>query len=198
MSETPDRGRDDTDLRRNGVALNVSNARAWFVREVLPLEAALMQFLRRNLRNKSDVDDVCQDVYVHVLEAARREIPTHAQRFVFTTARHLLIDRVRRESVVPIDAVADVDAIEAMADEPSAERTVIAREDLHRFQKALEALSPRVREAVTLRKIEGHSRAEIAARMNITESTVNRHLEDGMVRLADLLLSDPSELRSKG
>jgi len=198
MSETPDRGRGDTDLRRDCAALNVSEARAWFVHEVLPLEAALMQFLRRNLREKSDVDDLRQDVYVRVLEAAKREIPGQTQQFVFTTARNLLIDRVRRRNVVPIEVVADVEAIGAMADEPSPERSVIAREDLYRLQKALEVLSPRAREAVTLRKIDGLSRAEIALRMGITESTVNRHLEDGMVRLADLLFSDPSELRSKG
>ena len=39
----------------------VSAADEWFEREVLPLEALLMQFLERNWRNPSDVPDFRQD-----------------------------------------------------------------------------------------------------------------------------------------
>ena len=39
---------------------------AWFGREVLPLEAALMEFLQHNWRNQSDVYDFRQEVYVRV------------------------------------------------------------------------------------------------------------------------------------
>ena len=56
-----------------------------------------MQFLRHNWRNKADIADLRQEVYVRVYEAARKQIPDPAKPFVFTTARNLLIDRVRRE-----------------------------------------------------------------------------------------------------
>jgi DNA-directed RNA polymerase specialized sigma24 family protein len=49
-----------------------SSLTASFVREVLPLEASLMQFLNRNWRDSSEVEDFCQDVYVKVYEAARQ------------------------------------------------------------------------------------------------------------------------------
>ena len=52
-----------------------SDVKHWFVREVLPLEAMLMHFLHQNWRNKVEIEDLRQDVYTHVLEAARREIP---------------------------------------------------------------------------------------------------------------------------
>jgi RNA polymerase sigma factor (sigma-70 family) len=198
MSDTPDIGREDANLRSKSAAMNASKVRAWFVREVLPLEAALMQFLRRSLSNKSDVDDVRQDVYVRVFEAARREIPVPARPFVFTVARNLVIDRMRKENVIPIEVVADLDTMGIAGDEPSPDRNVIAREDLARLQRGLDLLSPRIQEAVVLRKIEGLSRQEIAVRMGISEHTVDRHLTDGMCALADLMFSDPAELRSKG
>ena len=86
-----------------------------------------------------------------------------AKPFVFTTARNLLIDRVRREQIVPIEAVADLDALGIAADEPGPDRSVIAREELRRLQAALDRLPPRCREAVVLQQIEGLSRREIAS-----------------------------------
>lgn len=174
-----------------GLAVNASNVNAWFVREVLPLEAALMHFLRLSRRNKGDVEDLCQDVYIRVYEAAQKEIPHPVKPYVFTVARNLLINRAKREQVVSIEAVADLDALGIALDEPEPDRSVMARQELHLLEIALEQLPPRCREVVKLSRIEGLTRSEIAQRMGITESTVSAHLTDGMYALADLLFRAP-------
>lgn len=73
MSETSDSGRENADLRRRSAGMSAPDVNGWFVREVLPLEAALMQFLRRSWPNKSDLDDLAQEVYARVYEAAREK-----------------------------------------------------------------------------------------------------------------------------
>jgi RNA polymerase sigma-70 factor (ECF subfamily) len=171
--------------------------KAWFVREVLPLEAALMQFLRRSWRNESDIGDLCQDVYARVCEAAREKIPHPAKPFVFAIARNLIIDQVRHENVVSIEAVADPDVFAKAADVPAADRSIIAREELHALQRALDNLPPRAREAIILKKIEGLSRREIAIRMGIAEKTVKRHLANGMTALANALYGAPGNMRGE-
>ncbi len=86
-----------------------------YIREVLPLEADLMQFLRRSWQNNSDIDDLClRRCNARTFEAARQKIPVPARPFVFTVARNLVIDRARREHVVPIEAVADFEAYWAL------------------------------------------------------------------------------------
>lgn len=187
MTDTPDSQRESTDL---GAAMTASGLEEWFVREVLPLEAALTQFLRRSLRNKEDVDDVCQDVYALVCEAAQKKPPYPVKPFVFTVARNLLINRVRHDQIVSIEAVADLDALGIAVDEPGPDRSVMARQDLHRLQLALDRLAPRCRQAVVLRKIEDLSYREIAQRMGISEDTVSEYLTSGMFALADVLNSD--------
>jgi len=169
----------------------------WFVREVLPLEAALMQFLQHNWRNKSDIADLRQDVYVQVFNAAHKEIPTHTRAFVFQTARNLLLNRLRREHVVPIEAVADVDALSAAMDVPGQERAVIARDELRRLQGALDRLPPRCREVVILGRIEGLSGRVISTRLGITQQAVSVHLINGIRALVNEVYGEfPDRRRS--
>jgi len=182
---------------RAGASMNAPQVDTWFAREVLPLEAALMQFLQHNWRNKSDVADLRQDIYVLVYESALKQIPDKPKQFVFATARHLLVDRVRREQIVPIEAVADLDALDVAMDEPSPDRQVIARDELKHLQAALDRLTPRCREAVVLGRIEGLSGVEIAERMGINRSTVSKHLTDGLAALADMIHGEAPEGRVK-
>ena len=182
--------REGADLRHAGATMTAPGVEDWFVREVLPLEAMLMRYLQQNWRNKSDIEDFRQEVYAQVLEAAETSIPERTRAFVLTTARNLLINRMRREQVVRIDAVPDPDALGLVLDEPGIERNVIARDLLRRLQTALESLPPRCREAVILRRIEGVPRAEIARRMGIAERTVADHIAAGMCALADVLYGE--------
>ncbi|HEV2561803.1 MAG TPA: RNA polymerase sigma factor [Rhizomicrobium sp.] len=190
MIETPETGRENSGLHGAGAAMTVSDADIWFVREVLPLEATLMQFLRRNCRDKADIPDLCQDIYVRVYEAALERPPERPKAFVLATARNLLINRMRRDQIVRIDAVADLEATNIALEEPGPERVVLARDTLRRLQLALDRLPARCREAVILKKIEGLPAREIAMRMGIAENTVNRHLTEGMLVLADCLYGE--------
>jgi RNA polymerase sigma-70 factor (ECF subfamily) len=128
---------------------------------------------------------------VRVCEAAQTRIPDHPKRFLLTTARNLLIDRVRHEQVVPIDAVSDVDVLGTALDEPAPDQVVIARDELRRLRAALDRLPPRAREAVILGQIEGLSGREIASRMGITPGMVSTHIANGIKALANMLYGEP-------
>lgn len=160
---------------------------AWFVDQVLPLEPVLERFLRRNWRDLNDIADLRQEVYARVYDKAQPNRLESVQAFVLTTARNLLIDLARREKVVSIDAYADIETIDAIADEIGLERIVMARSELRALQAALTLLPPRCREVVELRKIEGLSQREVAARMGITEDTVERQVSKGIRALANAL-----------
>lgn len=181
---------EDANSRHDGVSVALSEVDAWFVREVLPLESVLLQFLRHNWRNAGEIEDFLQDIYVRVFEAARKELPESAKLFVFATARNLLIDRVRRERIIPIETVSDLETVDVALDVEAPDRIVIARDELRRLQSAVDRLPPRCREAIMLKQVEGLTRREIAQRMGVGEETVKRHLTNGMVALADFFLAE--------
>jgi|HubBroStandDraft_2_1064218.scaffolds.fasta_scaffold02419_3 RNA polymerase sigma factor (sigma-70 family) len=184
----------DAEFLENAAA-NMAEVGAWFIQEVFPLEAALMQFLHHNWRNAGDIADLRQDIYLRVCEVAMKQIPRPAKPFVFAIARNLLIDRVRRAQIIPIDAVADLDALGVPVDEPGPDRGVAARAELRRLQAAIDRLPPRCREAVVLARIDGLTGRQIAQRMGVTESAVSHHLDYGLRALADMLYGETAEPR---
>lgn len=197
MVEILEMGRDTTDLRNAGAAVTAPEVDAWFVREILPLESLLMQYLRNNWRDRSDIEDLRQEIYMRVYQFAREQLPKFPKAFLFTTARNHLINLARKGNVVPIEAVADIDALVTENELPAADRGVIARQELQRLQDALDKLPPRHREAVVLARIEGLSGKEIAARMGIAETTASQHLKLGLHALADLYLRETIDTRRR-
>lgn len=161
-----------------------AEADRWFVEEVLPLEAMLERFLRRNWRDDDDISEMRQEVYARVYVGAGNMRPISAQAFVLSTAKNLLIDRSRRARIVSIETYADLDALTLTAEPVPTERHVMARSELRHLQAALELLPPRCREVVELRKIEGLSQREVAARLGITQDTVERQVANGVRALA--------------
>ncbi|WP_312571153.1 RNA polymerase sigma factor [Brevundimonas sp.] len=167
---------------------------SWFCREVLPLERALTAFIRRNWRVEAEVMDLRQDIYERVLTGASVGLPANASAYVYTVARNHLITKARREQIVSIELVADMENITMDADSLTPERHASAREELRRVQTGLEQLSPRCREVVSLRKIEGLSSRDVAERLGIGVDAVDHHTSKGMRALVDFLLGgeDPA------
>ncbi len=193
MTETSGSNRDGVNSQMAGADIGTSGLKTWFVREVLPLEAMLTQFLRHNWRDQSDIEDLLHDIYAKVYDAARRQLPDNPKAFVFTTARNLLSNRIRERAVIPIEAVSDLDALNVAIETPGPERSVIARDELRHLSAAIEKLPARGREVVMMRRVEGLSRAEIAERMGISQEAVSVHLSRAMDALTTILLSEPSD-----
>ncbi|WP_243445218.1 RNA polymerase sigma factor [Sphingosinicella ginsenosidimutans] len=114
--------------------------------------------------------------------------------FLFTIARNHLINRAKRARIVSFDLVVDLETVRRDVDLFEAERLLDAREMLRRTQAGLAKLSPRVREIVELRKIEGLSAKETADRLGIGKDAVNHQLSMGMRALADFMLGGPGRI----
>jgi RNA polymerase sigma factor (sigma-70 family) len=183
--------------RTSEAAVTALEVDVWFVREILPLESALMEYLQHNWRNRSDIYDFRQEIYIRLYETALKKIPDRPKQFLFAIARNFLINRVRHEQIVPIEAVADLEALEVAADAPTADRALLARDELRHLQAALDRLSPRCREAVVLARIDGLSRSEIAVRMGVAESAVSKYLSTGIRKLVEVFYGEPKTVRRK-
>lgn len=159
----------------------------WFKREILVHEEALVRYLTKCWSNPGDIVDLRQDTYVRVYEAAAKSRPQAPKSFLFTTARHLMIDRLRRQRIVAIDAVGDLDALNVMVEELSPEERASAHQELRRLAEAIDGLPPRCREAVWMRRVDDMPQKEVAARLGVSQKTVEKHIVKGMRLLAEAM-----------
>jgi RNA polymerase sigma factor (sigma-70 family) len=186
-------GADDKSMV-NDDALN-----AWFKREVLPLESALMAFLRRNWRVTDDIPDLRQDIYERVLSGARGGLPLEVRSYVFTVARNHLVNHAKRGQIVSFELVADMAFLDVEIDRFRTERQLTARDELRRAQAGLDRLPERCREVVWLRKVEGLSTRQTAERLGISIDTVEKQITLGMRALVDFMLGGSGRIvRSSG
>jgi RNA polymerase sigma-70 factor (ECF subfamily) len=162
----------------------------WFIREIVAHEAALTRYLARAWSDRSEIHDIRQDCYVRVYEAAAKSRPVSPKSFLFQTARHLMVDHVRRRRVVSIEGVEDLDALNVSIDELSPERRVSAVQELRQLSQAFDRLPSKCRGVVWMRKVEGLSQRDVALRLNIAETTVEKHVARGIRFLADFLFGD--------
>ena len=170
------------EARQSGESLD-----AWFKREILVHEDALVRYLARMWPHRQDIVDLRQDTYIRVYEAAARSRPVAPKSFLFTTARHLMTDRYRRRRIVSIDAVGDLESLNVLIENISPEQQTSAHQELRRLAQAIDLLPRKCREAVWLRKVDDLPQKTVAARLGVTEKVIEKHVMKGMRLLADAL-----------
>ena len=161
-----------------------SGTRAWFA-QVLVHEPNLRSYLRRIVGHRVDVSDVVQETYARLLalSPAQRAAVRTLRAFLFTTARHVAMDHLRRLPVVSLEALTEFGAPRVVTEgefEPPPDQSLNTRQELELLARVIASLPEKCREVLTLRKIHGLSQKEIAARLGIAEHTVEKHVSYGV------------------
>jgi RNA polymerase sigma factor (sigma-70 family) len=140
----------------------------------------LLRFLRARLGDHHEAEDLLQDLWLK-LRAIETGPIAEPRSYLFRMADNLVLDRRRsarrraRRDEAWTDAQSGV-AIE-VDDRPSAERTLLARDELRKVERILNNLPERTAAAFRLFRIEGKPQKTIAADFGITVSAVEKHLQ---------------------
>jgi RNA polymerase sigma-70 factor (ECF subfamily) len=177
--------------RRLDEMLDEASLSHWFKTQILPLEGALMAFLRHRWRDSEDLIDLRQDIYERVLAAVYANgRPQSAKAYLFATARNHLVNQFRRQQIVSFELVADMEGLDHEFDLFATDRHLSSRDELRRVKAAIELLPPRCRAVIHLRRVEGLSARETADRLEVSLSTVEKEFTHGMRAIAEYLLGD--------
>lgn len=151
----------------------------------------ILHYLRKRTDNPSDAADMTQDVFAQWLDYDDRAKVEQPRAFLFQMARNLLRDHWRRQKVRNIVHTADDAEPEPATDEhhdPLAGAQRMQR--LEHLKRVLAELSPRRREALMLHRFEGLSQAQIAERMGISLSMVEKHIAFALLHCKQRLEQD--------
>ena len=133
----------------------------------------LRRYLARLLGNTAEAQDIAHDAYIRVYPTVTTKPTEQPEALLYVTARRPAINRLKRRSISPIhNGPADLDT--AASASPSVEQQVMARQELTLLETAIAELPPGCRAVLLLRKVELLSHREIADRLGIAVSTVEK------------------------
>jgi RNA polymerase sigma factor (sigma-70 family) len=159
----------------------------WFSEQVHVHDGRLKAYLRGSFPTIGDVEDLVQESYLRIWKRRLLGPVASAQSFLYKIARNLAVDMIRRKARSPLEPVSDLGALSVLDTGPSAAEAACTREELDLLLEAIEALPPRCREVVILRKLRGLSPREISDQLGISEGTVHIHGGRGVRRCEEFL-----------
>lgn len=133
----------------------------------------LRRYLAHMLGNAAEAQDVAHDAYLRVYPKLQDRSALQPEALLYTTARRLALNRLKRRRIAPfVNTPADPTA--TAASDPGVVQQVIARQELQQLENAIGKLPAGCRTVLLLRKIELLSHREIAERLKIAVSTVEK------------------------
>ena len=128
-----------------------------------------------------------QTSFLRIWRKRTEEPVQSAKAFLFTVARHLALDLVRRARRNPVDTVGDLTALAVIDEGTSITESVSRAERVGLLVDAIDALPPRCREVMILRKLKFLPQREVALRLGISEDGVEIQLTRGLARCREYL-----------
>ena len=148
------------------------------------IRSSLISYFRRRVRDPAEVDDLVQDVFLRIVQRGGTSGLDHFEGYVFQTAASVLADRHRRRTVRHADDHIQFDADEHAELDFDAERLIEGKTALRAATTALMALPERTRIIFLLKRLEGFRHREIAHRLGISVSAVEKHMLKAVQHLA--------------
>lgn len=150
---------------------------------VLKYQNRISKLIARFVRNPADVQDVAQEAFIKAYRAlpnfrGESAFYTWLYRIAINTAKNHLVALGRKTPSYAVDVqeVEKYDSSEWLKEYATPERELLADEIQVTVNTALEGLPPDLREAITLREIEGLSYEDIAQVMDCPIGTVRSRI----------------------
>ena len=146
----------------------------------------LVRYLVYVLGRRDEVDDLVQETWLRVMERGRSyDGRSRFEPWLFTVARHLTIDYLRRRREISLDSEDEgkPGAMPPVSSALSPFAQAARTEDAERLAGALQGLQPIYREALVLRFMEDMSLQEMSAVVGAPVATVAARIYRGLAAL---------------
>jgi RNA polymerase sigma-70 factor (ECF subfamily) len=150
-------------------------------------------FIRRKGASDSQAEEIAQEAMLAVWRKAQLFDPaaSGAATWIFTIARNLRIDAIRRESRGGAIRVDEVEAEYQVDETPAADERMAAGQSEARLREALSTLPREQLKVIEMSFFEEKAHSEIAETLRIPLGTVKSRARLAMKRLRALLELDP-------
>jgi RNA polymerase sigma-70 factor, ECF subfamily len=151
----------------------------------------IKSFMIRKGATPDQAEDLVQETMISVWTKAGLYDPTKGSvlTWVFTIARNLRIDRIRRDVSRPVAELGDYDA---PSDAPGSDEILVRKDETQCVARALSEIAPEQKQILLLSFVDDFSQSEIAQRLNLPLGTVKSRMRLAYIHLRKTL-EKPSE-----
>ncbi|MFT4077484.1 MAG: sigma-70 family RNA polymerase sigma factor [Asticcacaulis sp.] len=163
----------------------------WFRDQIAPNEGLFLTIAKDVVGSRGVARDLVHDVYASLLVGDRWQTIDHPMAYITKAVVQSARRFVARSKVVPLTAFetgADGGGVKCEA--PLPDVAAAHRDHLRRVLAALNKLPTKSRRVMMMRKVDGLSGPEIAARLGLSLKGVEIHITRGKVALNKLLEAD--------
>lgn len=147
----------------------------------------LKRFLARYFANAQDIEDVAQEAYLRAFAAEQQKHIEQPKAFLFRIARNVALNELTRKSRQITDFIEEVSASVVINAEASTVEEIEAEEHFGLYCEAVASLPEKCRQVFLLRKVHGLAHKEIASRMSLSVSSVEKYLRQGVLACRALI-----------
>lgn len=144
--------------------------------------AAKLRKVVSNIVGPDDIEDIVQDTFVRSYQAQLNQEIKYVRSYMLTTAKNLALNHVAKSAHKFNDSIEDFASSPVELNTASFEDQFESKERFLLFCRATEQLSGQVRKCFILKKVYGLSQKEIAKHLEISESTVEKHVAKGLLK----------------
>ena len=143
--------------------------------------AFLKRFLARFFSDSQDIEDVAQEAFLRAYVAEQQKEIEQPRAYLFRIARNLALTKLTKKSEKITDYLEESGASVVIECGAAADSEVEAQESLGLYCEAVAALPEKCRQVFLLRKVHGLAHKEIAERMSLSVSSVEKYLFRGVL-----------------
>lgn len=142
---------------------------------------------RRFFVSHDDIADMTQETILRALEAEKRTKIDEPKGFLVGIAKNIARKELERKSRSLTDFIEDSQLEKYVSDEPAVEQVVEGRKRMHVFGQALATLPPQCQRVFILKHVYGLSHKDIGRKMNLSVSTIEKHVALGLKRSREFM-----------
>lgn len=142
---------------------------------------SIKKYLGRFFSERQDIEDVAQEAYLRAYVAEQSKGIEQPAAYLFRSARNIALTKLTNKSRQITDCIDDLSASVVIQGEASVEQEVEAEQSLGLHCEAVAALPEKCRQVYLLRKVHGLSHKEIAERVSLSVSSVEKYMLQGVL-----------------
>lgn len=146
----------------------------------------LLRYFRKRMSPPEDAHDLVQDVFLRLSRRADLSDIERIEGYLFQTAANVLADRFRQRGKLPDQMISYEESIHGAAD-ITPQRIHEGKLELNELVEGLHSLPVRTRQIFVLYHLENMRQKDIAERLNMPISTLEKHMARANERLLERL-----------